>query len=54
MNRIHYTIWQCTDWCCERKSHADRWWNIGMEPGRYLSIANWSAALALAESGALA
>lgn len=42
------TIWQCTDWCCEDKPHARRWWNVGTAPGNYDSVDSWHAAVALA------
>jgi len=44
------TVWQCTDWCCEKRPHTDRWWNVSIAPGNYESVHTWPAALFVAAS----
>lgn len=48
-----FTIWQCTDWCCELKPHSTKWWNVGIAPGNYHSVSSWRAALNVAATGKL-
>jgi len=50
----HFTIWQCTDWCCESKPYTEKWWNVGFNPGNYDSVRTWRQALAVAATGKLA
>lgn len=38
---MRFTIWQCTDWCCEDRPRKDRWWNVSVSPGRYESFPTW-------------
>lgn len=43
---MRFTIWQCTDWCCEEKPHGKRWWNVAIAPGSYESLPTFDQALA--------
>jgi hypothetical protein len=42
---MRFTIWQCTDFCCELKPHGKRWWNVATRPGFYDSFPTWNEAL---------
>ena len=48
-----FTVWQCTDWCCEKKPFSDKWWNVSIAPGHYDSVHSWPAAMTLVASGSL-
>ena len=48
-----FTIWQCTDWCCELKPHSAKWWNVGLNPGNYHHVRTWRRALNVAATGKL-
>lgn len=43
-----FTIWQCTDFCCDHRPYADKWWNVGVAPGNYHSVPTWAHALRIA------
>lgn len=49
--RIHYTVWQCRDWCCESKPFSSKWWNVSIAPGNYDSVPSWAAAMTLVHTG---
>jgi hypothetical protein len=51
VSECRYTIWQCTDWCCQEKPHTYKWWNVGIAPGRYGSVRTWQEALTIANTG---
>jgi hypothetical protein len=53
MSARHFTVWQCTDWCCEAKPYSEKWWNVGIAPGNYDSRPSWSDAMATVRSGRL-
>lgn len=48
-----FTIWQCRDFCCEKRPPGTKWWNVGIAPGNYDSVPNWQTALKVANSGRL-
>ena len=51
MSANHYTIWQCTDWCCQEKPHTEKWWNVSRAPGDYVSVRSWREALTFIRTG---